>query len=106
MPGPLAAAPIQNVAPEELYNVLCGAASQDPSVVISSANRLKDMNGLFGIMDGLSSIASEKSTPLLVRQQSIIQLKNLISHSWRSRRYVITCYYKLHFTNIYILSDP
>lgn len=77
---------VQNVNPEELLNVISAAASQDPVQVQASSDRLKQMFEMFGTFDGLSDIASQKSLPLAVRQQSIIQFKNAALGHWRSRK--------------------
>ena len=99
MPGLLTTLP--NVSLDELYNVLCGAASQDAALLKASTDRLKEMHGMFGTMDALNAIATEKSAPLQVRQQSIIQLKNLLPHSWKSRRYAAACRFSLaHLAHI------
>jgi hypothetical protein len=80
--GPLT----QNVNPEELFNVISAAASQDPAQVQASSDRLKEMFEMFGTFDGLSDIASQRAVPLAVRQQSIIQFKNAALGHWRSRK--------------------
>lgn len=79
----------QNVSPQELYDVMCGAASQDPARVQASAARLKEMLDLFGTFDALHEIASQKAVALPVRQQSIIQFKNGALGHWRSRKCVL-----------------
>ena len=83
-----ASRPLQPVDPQELYNVLAGAASQDPVLVKASADRLKQMTEMLGTYDGLSHFAAQRDIPLVVRQQSIIQLKNSALSHWRSRRSV------------------
>jgi hypothetical protein len=80
--GPLT----ENVNPEELLNVISAAASQDPARVQASTDRLKEMFEMFGTFDGLSDIASQRSLPLAVRKQSIIQFKNAALGHWRSRK--------------------
>jgi len=80
--GPLT----ENVNPEELFNVISAAASQNPAQVQASAGRLKEMFEMFGTFDGLSDIASQKSLPIAVRKQSIIQFKNAALGHWRSRK--------------------
>ncbi|TFK55905.1 ARM repeat-containing protein [Heliocybe sulcata] len=79
---------IQNVDPQELYDVICGASSQDPALMERSSFRLKSMLDYFGAFDALQEIAAQKSVPLPVRQQSIIQFKNAALSNWRSRRLV------------------
>lgn len=77
---------VQTVNPEELYNVICAAVSQDPAQIKASADRLKQLLEMVGTFDILSEIAATKTLPLQVRQQSIIQLKNSSHGHWRSRR--------------------
>lgn len=72
---------------EELYAVISGAASQDVAQLQACTERLKMMMDMTGTFDGLSDIASQKtSVPLAVRQQSIIQFKNHALSHWRSRK--------------------
>lgn len=78
----------ETFSPEELYNVLCGAASQDPAQVQESAKRLKEILDLPGAFDTLYEIAAQRTVPLPVRQQSIIQFKNSALGHWRSRKCV------------------
>jgi hypothetical protein len=81
------ASQLESVSTQELYDVMCNAASQDPARVQASANRLKQMLELFGTFDSLQEIAVQKPVQLHVRQQSIIQFKNAVLNHWRSRRY-------------------
>ncbi|KZT71615.1 ARM repeat-containing protein [Daedalea quercina L-15889] len=83
---PPSSAPTETFSPEELYNVVCGAASQDPAQVQASAARLKEILLLFGAYDTLYEIASQRTIPLAVRQQSIIQFKNSAVSHWKSRK--------------------
>ena len=85
MAAPSQAQP-QQVTPEELYNVVCGAASQDPKQVQSSTTRLKEILEIPGAYDVLHEIATQKTLPLQVRQQAIIQFKNGTTGHWRSRK--------------------
>jgi hypothetical protein len=71
---------------EELFSVISAAASQDPARVQAAGKRLDEMFGMIGTFDGLSDIASQKTVPLAVRQQSIIQFKNAALNHWRSRK--------------------
>jgi hypothetical protein len=72
---------------QELYNVLCGAASQDASLLQQSTKALKTMiDDRFGTFDTLQSIAAQKSVPLPVRQLALIQFKNHALGHWRSRK--------------------
>lgn len=75
------------VSVEELYLVISGAASQDPAQVQQSSRRLTELFLLPGAFDALSEIVAQKSVPLHVRQQSIIQLKNAALAHWKSRKY-------------------
>lgn len=94
------------VDPNELFNVICGAASQDPALMKASSTRLKDMLEMFGTYDALHQIASQTTVPLPVRQQSIIQVKNNALSHWRSRKYVRTIpALRLVFTTIRLLND-
>lgn len=78
---------VQSVSPQELYEALLGATSQDPQILHQSDQRLKAMLGLFGAFDALHTIAAERSVPLPIRQQAIIQFKNEALKSWKSRKY-------------------
>lgn len=84
MPPP--SAPPETLSPEELYNVICGAASQDPAQVQTAATRLKELLQLSGAYETLYEIASQKTVPLAVRQQSIIQFKNNAVGHWKGRK--------------------
>ncbi|KAI5123421.1 hypothetical protein M0805_006126 [Coniferiporia weirii] len=77
------------VSPEELFHTVSGAASQDPTLVSASASRLKQMLDMPGSFECLSAIACQRSVPLGVRQQSIIQLKNAALNHWKTRRLVL-----------------
>lgn len=76
----------ETFSPEELYDVVCGAASQDPRQVQASAARLKELLELPGAYDTLHEIAAQNTVPLAVRQQSIIQFKNAALSHWKSRK--------------------
>ncbi|KAF7352662.1 Importin N-terminal domain-containing protein [Mycena venus] len=71
---------------EEVYQVMTGAASQDPALFQASSTRLKEMLDMFGIYDALHEIAAQRAVPLQIRQQSIIQFKNAALTHWRSRK--------------------
>lgn len=77
---------VENVSPGELYEVMTAAASQDPTQVQASSKRLKQMLDMFGTFDALHEIAAQRTVPLAVRQQSIIQFKNAALNHWRSRK--------------------
>ncbi|KAK7470477.1 hypothetical protein VKT23_001903 [Stygiomarasmius scandens] len=74
------------VSPEELFQVLTDATSQDPLRIQTSSNRFKEMLQQSGVFDALHQIAAEKSLPLPVRQQASIQFKNEALKNWRSRK--------------------
>ena len=77
---------IETVVPDEVYNVVVGAASQDPSLMSTSSARLKQMLEMHGTYDCLSAVASQKTLPALVRQQAIIQFKNAALNHWRAKK--------------------
>jgi Importin-beta N-terminal domain len=77
--------PLAPVSLEEVYVVVTAAVSQDPGEIREATDRLKEVLERPGSLDCLHEIAAQKTLPLLVRQQSIIQFKNNITH-WRSRR--------------------
>ncbi|KAF9782921.1 ARM repeat-containing protein [Thelephora terrestris] len=72
---------------EEVFAIVTGATSQDPVALKASADQLKEILGRPGTMDCLQEIAAQKSVPLAVRQQSIIQVKNNMTH-WRAKRFL------------------
>ncbi|KAH8106154.1 ARM repeat-containing protein [Cristinia sonorae] len=78
-----------DVPADELFQVICDAASQDPLKIKTSTDRLKQMLDMTGCFDALSQISAQRVMPLQVRQQSIIQLKNAVINQWRSRRLVL-----------------
>lgn len=77
---------VERVSPTELYNVMVAASSQDPSQIQASSARLKQMLDMIGTFDALHEIAAQKTVPLAIRQQSIIQFKNAALNHWRSRK--------------------
>ncbi|KAJ7276541.1 armadillo-type protein [Mycena haematopus] len=83
---PPASGVIQTASAEEVYQVMTGAASQDPALFQASSTRLKEMLDMYGIYDALHEIAAQKAVPLQIRQQSIIQFKNAALPHWRSRK--------------------
>ncbi|KJA30164.1 hypothetical protein HYPSUDRAFT_125792 [Hypholoma sublateritium FD-334 SS-4] len=76
----------QIVSPEELYQVIVGATSQDVKQIQASSQRLKEMLDMFGAYDALQEIATQITLPLSIRQQAIIQFKNVVVHHWRSKK--------------------
>ncbi|KAI0375701.1 ARM repeat-containing protein [Pilatotrama ljubarskyi] len=85
MSRPPQAAPA-TVSPEELFSVVCGAASQNPAEVQASTARLKELLDIPGAYDLLQEIAATKTVALPVRQQAVIQFKNAATGHWRSRK--------------------
>ncbi|KAG6880368.1 hypothetical protein C0992_007779 [Termitomyces sp. T32_za158] len=77
---------VEHVSPTELYEVLNAASSQDPSQLKASHERLKQMLDMFGTYDALHEIAGQRSVPLAIRQQAIIQFKNAALAHWKSRK--------------------
>lgn len=71
---------------QELLEIVYAASSQVPAQVQASTERLKTLLENVGTYDALHEIAAEKSLPLQVRQQSIIQFKNSALSHWRSRK--------------------
>lgn len=74
------------VDPQELYQVITQASSQNPAEVHASSKRVEELLDYFGTFDGLHEIAATRSVPLPVRKQSIIQFKNKALNHWRSRK--------------------
>ena len=70
---------------EEVFAVVTGATSQDPVVLKESTEQLKQILERPGTLDFLHEIAAQKTVPLAVRQQSIIQIKNNTKH-WKPKR--------------------
>ncbi|KAG6903497.1 hypothetical protein C0995_005520 [Termitomyces sp. Mi166 len=77
---------VEHVSPTELYEVLNAASSQDPSQLKASHERLKQMLDMFGTYDALHEIAGQRTVPLAIRQQAIIQFKNAALAHWKSRK--------------------
>lgn len=86
MDGPKLGPVTEAVNPQELLDVIAGASSQDPIRLQAASKRFKEMLAMSGTFDALSEISSQRSLPLAVRQQSIIQLKNNALNNWRSRK--------------------
>ena len=70
---------------EEVLAIVTDATSQDPAVVKVSTDQLKQVLERPGTLDFLQQIAAQKTVPVSVRQQSIIQIKNNTNH-WKARR--------------------
>ncbi|KAF8746019.1 hypothetical protein AX14_004306 [Amanita brunnescens Koide BX004] len=77
---------IETVSPQDLFQVITNAASQDPSLVQQSSERLKKMLDMFGTFDALHEIAAQKNLSLHIRQQAIIQFKNAALGHWKARK--------------------
>jgi hypothetical protein len=81
---------VPRVNEQELYDALCGAASQNAALLQQSSVALKAMiDERFGTYDALQAIAAQKTVPLPVRQLALIQFKNTAIGHWRSRKYVV-----------------
>lgn len=78
-------APPQPATLEEVFAIVTGATSQDPAVLKPSTDQLKLILERPGTLDFLQEIAAQKSVPVAVRQQSIIQVKNNMKH-WKAKR--------------------
>ncbi|KAI0307271.1 ARM repeat-containing protein [Multifurca ochricompacta] len=78
----------QHASLQEVYAAVVGAVSQNPKEMSASAARLKDLIDQPGTLALLQQIAAQKTAPLHIRQLSIIQVKNVVSTHWRSRRLV------------------
>jgi hypothetical protein len=77
------------VDPQEVYNTIVGAASQDPARIKASTEHLQALyDNYFGTYNTLHEIASQPSIELVVRQQCIIQFKNKALTYWKSRKCV------------------
>ncbi|KAI0320679.1 ARM repeat-containing protein [Amylostereum chailletii] len=72
----------------DLYNIVAGAASQDPVVMQAASTRLKEVLKLSGVLSGLQQITTQTSVPLHIRQLAIIQCKNEIPNQWRHRKLI------------------
>jgi hypothetical protein len=79
---------IQHASIQEVYAAVTGALSQNPKEMSASTARLKNLIDQPGTLDLLQQIAAQKTAPLQIRQLSIIQVKNVVSTLWRSRRLV------------------
>lgn len=77
---------IETVSPQDLFQVITNAASQDPSLVQQSSERLKKMLDMFGTFDALHEVAAQKNLSLHIRQQAIIQFKNAALGHWKARK--------------------
>ncbi|KAH9062811.1 ARM repeat-containing protein [Lactarius vividus] len=79
---------VRHASIQQVYAVVSGAASQNPKEMSASAARLKELVAQPGTLDLLQQIAAQETAPLHIRQLSIIQVKNVVSTHWRSRRLV------------------
>ena len=77
---------VQDVSPEEVFQVMTGAASQDPVLVQACSKRFTELLQMQGTFEALHTIAAQKAVPLPVRLQSIIQFKNVALGQWKSRK--------------------
>ena len=75
------------VSPDELLRILNNAASQDSALVQASSAQLTSLiENHTDVLDGMHYVATQRDIPLHIRQQSIIQFKNLGSGHWRSKK--------------------
>jgi hypothetical protein len=82
--------PKEPASSQEVYQALCGAASQDAGIVQSSTQLLQGYQDRPGSYDQLHSIAAERtSVPLDVRRMAIIQFKNGALGVWKNKRHVL-----------------
>lgn len=79
---------VETVDPQELYQVLVDACGQDIARLQASSKRLKQMLDMFGTFNALQEISVQRTVPLPIRQQAIIQFKNSALSHWRSRKCV------------------
>lgn len=83
--------PKEPASPQEVYQALCGAASQDAATVQVSSQLLLGYQDHPGTYDQLHSIAAQRnstpSVPLDVRRMAIIQFKNGALNVWKNKRY-------------------
>jgi hypothetical protein len=77
--------PPQPATLEEVFAIVTGATSQDPAVLKPSTDQLRQILERPGTLDFLQEIAAQKTVPVVVRQQSIIQVKNNMKH-WKAKR--------------------
>lgn len=80
---------VEHVSPQELYDVMIAASSQDPTRIQESSKRLKQMLDMLGTFNALHEIAAQRTVPLIIRQQAIIQFKNAALGHWKSRKLAI-----------------
>lgn len=84
------------VSPDELLQVLNNAASQNSTLVQTSSTQLASLiEKHTDVLDGMHYIATQRDMPLHIRQQSIIQFRNLGSSHWRSKKWGSPSYYSL-----------
>lgn len=98
--NPPTGVPVVHASPEEVFQVITDAASQDPAKMKSSSERLKELLEMTGTFDALSEISVQQTVPLPVRQQAIIQLKNNVTNFWRSRKSALA-----HFILLFMLKS-
>jgi hypothetical protein len=79
---------VETVNPQELYQVLVDACSQDIARLQASSKRLKQMLDMFGTFNALQEITAQRTVPLPIRQQAIIQFKNSALNHWKSKKCV------------------
>jgi len=91
--------PQEPIPPQDIYQAICGAASQDPSLVQSCTKLLQEFEDHPGTWEQLHAIVAEKTNVALdVRRMAIIQFKNGALNVWKNRRcarsHVVTTHIK------------
>jgi hypothetical protein len=72
--------------PNEIFQALQDATSQDPARLQQSAQKLKDLEERLGTWDVIHQVASQTDLPLNLRQMAMLQFKNGAVTRWKSRR--------------------
>ncbi|KAK7695434.1 hypothetical protein QCA50_000070 [Cerrena zonata] len=104
--NPPAGVPLVHASPEEVFQVITDAASQDPAKIKYSSERLKELLEMTGTYDALSEISVQQTVPLLVRQQAIIQLKNNVTNFWRSRKILTEQRQRIKEHCLFLVGEP
>ncbi|KAG2013512.1 ran binding protein 11 [Coprinopsis cinerea AmutBmut pab1-1] len=85
-PGMAMGVQVETVSPPELYQVLTDACSHNQPQIQAAGKRLKEMLEMFGTYNELHKIAAQRTVPLAIRQQAIIQFKLAALAHWKSRK--------------------
>ncbi|KIY49344.1 ARM repeat-containing protein [Fistulina hepatica ATCC 64428] len=75
----------QRLSPSQVYDAVAASVSQDATQIKAATERLQSVLKDLDYLDILHEIAAQKSVPLNVRKQAIIQCKNVVEARWRSR---------------------